>query len=378
MSDHFDTEDSRTDICDLYIFRSPSGGDRSVMILDINPDASALEVSFDPAASYELKIDTDGDLEADVAFHVLFAASPDGQGTATVHRATGAAARGTGAIGETVITDAHVWMDGSSEPVASNGYRFFAGLRSDPHFKDIKGFQNNFRWTGDDPVSRRNVFGIVLEVPNAALGRSPIRLWARTMTVVGDKLTQVDTAGRPGINQAFNRREADLLAYDETSPANQRALFGDKFVAFLQSLGYPDAEAHELALGFLPDVLEYDLAKPPGYPNGRRLTDDTADLLAALLTRGRITSDGRCRTVSSISSSSTHRMSNASMRSVSSPPSSRSISAAMPGGREPDSATGRNGSATPGDPSRDGAGCSPSAPMRRTRTSTRGPAWRSQ
>ena len=198
MSDHFDTEDSRTDICDLSIFRSPSGGDRSVMILDINPDASALEVSFDPAASYELKIDTDGDLEADVAFHVLFAASPDGQGTATVHRATGAAARGTGAIGETVITDAHVWMDGSSEPVASNGYRFFAGLRSDPHFKDIKGFQNNFRWTGDDPVSRRNVFGTVLEVPNAALGRSPIRLWARTMTVVGDKLTQVDTAGGPG------------------------------------------------------------------------------------------------------------------------------------------------------------------------------------
>lgn len=61
MSDHFDTEDSRTDITDLYVSPSPQGGDRSVLILDINPDASALEVSFDPAASYELKIDTDGD-----------------------------------------------------------------------------------------------------------------------------------------------------------------------------------------------------------------------------------------------------------------------------------------------------------------------------
>jgi len=292
LSDHFDSEDERTDITDLYIFPSPQGGDRSVLVLDFNPEASARNVSFDPAASYELKIDTNGDLEADVAFHVLFVISPRGHGTATVYRATGAAARATGAIGEVVIADARVSMDGSYGPAASNGYRFFAGLRSDPHFKDIKGFQNNFQFTGDDPVSRRNVFGIVLEGPNEALGPSPIRLWARTMTVVDGKVTQVDQAGRPGINNAFNGPEADRLAFDESSPANQRALFGDKFAAFLLSLGYPDAEARELALDLLPDTLEYDLSKPPGYPNGRRLTDDTADLLAALLTRGRITSDG--------------------------------------------------------------------------------------
>lgn len=292
MSDHFDAEDSRTDICDLYIFSSPADRGRSVLILDFNPDASALEFSFDPAASYELKIDTDADLEADVAFHVLFAASADSQGTATVYRATAAMARGTGVTGDVVIADARVSMDGSSEPVASNGYQFFAGLRSDPHFKDIKGFQNNFQFTGDDPVSRRNVFGIVLEVPNSALGAKAIRLWARTMTVVNGNMTQVDTAGRPGVNQAFNRSEADMLAFDETPLADQRARFGDRFVAFFQSLGYPDAEAHELAIAYLPDVLEYDLSKAPGYPNGRRLTDDTADLLAALLTRGRITSDG--------------------------------------------------------------------------------------
>ena len=294
MSDHFDTDDSRTDITDLYVFPSPLGTDRSVLILDINPDASALEVSFDPAASYELKIDTDGDLEADVAFHVLFAAaaSSDGEATATVYRATAGAARGTGAVGEGVIADARVSMDGSAGFIASNGYRFFAGLRSDPHFKDVKGFQNDFQFTGDDPVAKRNVFGIVLEVPNAALGAAPIRLWARAMTPVHGKLTQVDQAGRPGVNNAFNGPEADRLAFNETPPADQRAQFLDKFVVFLRSLGYPDAEASELALGFLPDVLEYDPSNPPGYPNGRRLTDDTADLLAALLTRGRVTSDG--------------------------------------------------------------------------------------
>ena len=131
MSDHFDTEDSRTDITDLYVFPSPQGGGRSVLVLDINPDASTLEVSFDPAASYELKIDTDGDLEADVAFHILFASSAHGEATATVYKALGAAARETGAVGEAVIADAPVSMNGSSGFAASNGYRFFAGLRSD-------------------------------------------------------------------------------------------------------------------------------------------------------------------------------------------------------------------------------------------------------
>jgi hypothetical protein len=292
LSDHFDTEDSRTDITDLYVFSSPIGADRSVLILDINPDASALEVSFDPAASYELKIDTDGDLEADVAFHVLFASSSDGEATATVYRATASSARGTGAVGEEVVAGARVSMDGSAGFIASNGYRFFAGLRSDPHFKDVKGFQNNFQFTGDDPVAKRNVFGIVLEVPNASLGRWPIRVWARTMTVVDGEVTQVDQAGRPGVNNAFNGPEADRLAFNETPPRDQRAHFLEKFVAFFESLGYPNAEAGELALGFLPDMLEYDPSKPPAYPNGRRLTDDTADLLAALLTRGRVTSDG--------------------------------------------------------------------------------------
>jgi hypothetical protein len=292
VSDHFDTEDSRTDLTDLYLFPSTSDGDRTVLILDINPDASALEIPFDPAASYEVKIDIDGDLQPEIAFHVLFAASADGDATANVYRATGAAARGTGAIGERVVADASVSMDGSSGFADSNGYRFFAGLRSDPHFKDVKGFQNDFHFTGDDPVAKRNVFGIVLEVPNAALGAAPIHVWARAMAPVHGKVTQVDQAGRPGINNTFNEPEPDRLEFNETPPANQRARFGNRFLAFLLSLGYPDSEARELTLGFLPDVLEYDPSKLPGYPNGRRLTDDTADLLAALLTRGRITSDG--------------------------------------------------------------------------------------
>ena len=291
LSDHFDAEDSRTDLTDLYVFRSPDRLDRSVLILDFNPDATAAEVSFDPAASYEIKIDTNGDLEADVAFHVLFEVAADEEARATVYRATGAAARGTGRVGEAIVVGARVLKDGSALTTVSTQYRFFAGLRSDPHFKDVHGFRNNFQFTGDDPVARRNVFGVALEVPNEALGGASVRLWARAMTLIDGKMQQVDQAGRPGINNTFNEPEADRLAFDESQPADQWDRFGDRFIAHLESLGYPPDEAHQRARGLLPDMLDYRLAEPAGYPNGRRLTDDTADVLLSLLTRGRITSD---------------------------------------------------------------------------------------
>ena len=290
MSDHFDSDDSRTDLTDLYAFPAPGRPDRSVVILNFNPEPTGDEPGVDPAASYELKVDTDGDLEADVAFHVLFTSAMEG--TATVRRVTGLAARGTGAIGEVVVADAPFCTAQAAQIAESGGYRFFAGIRSDPHFKDILGFRNNFQFTGHDPVATRNVIGIALEVPNAVLGLdSPLRIWGRTMAPVNGEIVMVDQAGRPGTNNAFNGPVEDRLEFDATPPSEQLARFGDRFLAFLRSLGYSDAEATALLPSYLPDVLGYDPSQPAGYPNGRRLTDDTADLLAALLTRGRITSD---------------------------------------------------------------------------------------
>jgi uncharacterized protein DUF4331 len=292
MSDHFDAEDSRTDITDLYAFPSPGRSDHSVLILDVNPEPTAAALNFDPAASYELKVDTDGDLEADIAFHVLFTPTSGTEATATLYRATGEDACGTGAVGEIVIADAPMSI-GESAPIAeSGGYRLFTGIRSDPHFKDIQGFRNGFQFTGHDPVAERNVIGIVLEVPNADLGApGPMRIWGRTMARVDDEVVTVDQAGRPGTNNAFNEPEEDRLEFDATPPSEQLTRFRDRFLAFLGSLGYSDAEAADLLPDYLPDVLSYDPSQPPGYTNGRRLTDDTADLLASLLTRGRVTSD---------------------------------------------------------------------------------------
>ena len=291
MSDHFDAANLLTDITDLYVFPAASP-DRTVLVLNVNPEASSRDVNFDPAASYELKLDTDGDSLPDIAFHVLFASS-GGESTATVYRATGGAALGTGRVGEAVIRDARIAPNGDARFARGNGCEFFAGLRSDPFFKDIEGFGNDFQFTGHDPVAERNVFGIVLEVPNDALGSGrPVRLWGRTMALVHGRVVQIDQAGRPGVNGAFNLDEADNEAFCRSSPADQRAAFGDKFVRFLRSLGYDETAAMDLGLSFLPDWLVYNPGEPAGYPNGRRLTDDVADLLAALLTKGRITSDG--------------------------------------------------------------------------------------
>ena len=291
MSDHFDGSDLRTDITDLYVFPAVEP-DRRVLVLCVNPEASPDGENVDALASYELKLDTDGDALADVAFHVVFSTGGGGS-SATVYRSTGDDARAAGPVGIPIVRDAAVSTPPDVRIAEMSDCRFFAGLRSDPHFKDIVGFRNNFEFTGHDPVADRNVFGIVLEVPDALVGPAdPVRLWARTMAPDDGELVQMDQAGRPGINNAFNLDEQDNEAFCRSSPEHQAAQFGHKFTRFLRSIDYDATEAAALLPDLLPDWLVYDRRAEARYPNGRRLTDDTADLLAALLTKGRITSDG--------------------------------------------------------------------------------------
>jgi len=261
-----------------------------VVILNVNPEPSPGAQNLDPAAGYEIKIDTDGDLEADIAYHVAVAEARDGGLSAALWRATGMPARGSGAAGSMVA--AATVSDDERAAIADSGqHRFFIGMRSDPHFKDVLGFRNDFQFTGDDPVAKRNVVGIAIEAPTALIAPGPVQVWGRTVKTAHGQATIVDQAGRPGTNNAFNDTEEDVLEFDATPPTDQVARFGERFRRFLASLGYGDAEVEALLPEYLPDVLGYDPSWPPGYPNGRRLTDDTGDLLVALLTKGRITSD---------------------------------------------------------------------------------------
>ncbi|HEX8993043.1 MAG TPA: DUF4331 family protein [Anaerolineales bacterium] len=291
MADHFDAvQDPRHDITDLYIFQKPGDSSRSVLILDVNPAAPSLATAFDPEASYEFKIDTNADAHAEVAFHVLFTASGEGQQIATVYRASGEAAHDSGRVGEVIIHHAPVSFDLETRVTTEGAYRFYAGLRSDPFFVEPEGFANNFQFTGHDSNLDKNVFGIVLEVPSESLGSNPsIGIWARTMALLHGTLHQMDEMAR-GSN-FFNLTEEDKHRFNGTPPSQQRAIFLAKFVAVFQGFGYGEAEATRLALGYVPSILHYDYTSAAGYPNGRKLEDDIADEAVSVMTRGRINTD---------------------------------------------------------------------------------------
>jgi hypothetical protein len=286
---HNDTPnlDPRTDITDLYVFQKPGDPSKSILILNVNPEAPTRANAFDHQASYELKIDMNGDFESEIAFHVLFSPPDEDQQTATVYRALGEAARGAGPVGEAIIELAPVSLGGEAFITTSGDYRFFAGLRSEPFFADPDGFVNNMQWTGHDYWGGKNIFGIVLEVPNSALGSHPrIGIWGRTMTEVHGTFTSVNQMGRPGTN--VFRQGADT---NTTPPAHQQERFTSQYVAMFKTFGYTEIEATSLALEWLPDVLPYDYTSAAGYPNGRQLADDIVDNVVKIMTQGKMKDD---------------------------------------------------------------------------------------
>ena len=299
MSDHFDLLDFQApdasmaalDITGLYVFQAPADPTRTVLILAVNP--FALGPVFDPAAAYRIDVDTDGDLVADLAFSVVFSRPDQGRQSATVRRAAGIDARSAGGSGEVIFdaVPASTWT--SVEIVESARYRFFAGPRSDPFFADAEGLFNGYRFTGTDSFSDKDVFAIALELPNEDLGPGPIAVWGRTILRTNGHAAQVDRTGGANLMNFLTYGAPDeVKPYREAEPADDRARFGRRYAAILEGLGYPADDARVAVDGLLPDVLHYDHRRPAEFPNGRRLSDDLADLAVSLMTRGSVSADG--------------------------------------------------------------------------------------
>ena len=279
--------DPRTDIADLFVFQNPQDPARSILILNVNPEAPTRADTFDPQASYELKIDTGGDFEAEIAFHVLFTTLENGGQTATLYRATDVAARGTGPVGEIIIQDAPISFAQEAKITTRGAYRFYGGLRSEPFFADPDGFVDNMRWTSKDGWAGKNIFGIVLDVPNSDLGPQPqLGIWGRTMALVHGVLSPVNQMGRPGNNVL--RQGADT---NTIPPVQQREDFFSQYLATFKTFGYSDTDANRLTLEWLPDILPYNYLNADGYPNGRKLTDDIVDSLVEIMTLGKMKDD---------------------------------------------------------------------------------------
>src|SRR5580700_10273617 len=100
---------ARLDLTDLYAFPTPGDAGKSILIMNVHPsavvDPPGLTTAepFATEALYELKIDTDSDAVADIAYRVRFSSSESGSQTATLCRVEGAQAAGTGDGGQVVV-----------------------------------------------------------------------------------------------------------------------------------------------------------------------------------------------------------------------------------------------------------------------------------
>jgi hypothetical protein len=310
MSNHFTglslgppLGDQRLDLCDLYAFTSPADPERTVLILNANPNADALH----PDAIYRLAVDNDGDLLNDIAFSYVFSEPRDGKQTVGVYMATGEQAREVEAVGEKIFSDVPVSFVGDQPHTATSGdITFFAGARSDAFFFDFDGIKNLFDtsggrnftalhlpgespWTGVDSNTEANVFSIVIELPTSQLGGNPdIRIWGRCSVRSDGELEHVDRAGHPSVSSFFNTDDTKL-EYNASEPVNDKARWTDMFVHLMgHTGGYTEEEAGAAIdeEGTLPDMLHFDASKPAKYPNGRVFADDVINYRLAFLTKG--------------------------------------------------------------------------------------------
>jgi Domain of unknown function (DUF4331) len=288
--------DARLDLTDLYAFPKPGDAGKSILIMNVhpavgvNPPGPTTDEPFATEAVYELKIDTDGDLVANIAYRVRFSSAAGGAQTATLRRVEGAQAAGTGDDGQTIIEAAPVSTGREARVTDAGDYRLFAGWRSDSFFFDTMGALNNLQFTGDDFFADKDVCSIVLEVPNSALGSGKLGLWHRTVDGRGGKWVQADRGALPSQSNFLTGDEKG--AYVAAEPKDDT-----RFVpVFAHSLehtgGYTPEEATRAARTLLPDILRYDPKRPASYPdNGRTLSDDVVDGFLSILTNGKVTGD---------------------------------------------------------------------------------------
>jgi Domain of unknown function (DUF4331) len=289
--------DARLDLTDLYAFPKPGGAGKSILIMNVhpssgfNPPGPTRQDPFASDALYEIKIDTDGDAVADIAYRIRFSPFTGGAQTATLRRVEGAQAAGTDDAGQIIVEGAPVSLDLEARVTEAGDHRFFAGWRGDPFFFDVQGALNNFQFTGKDYFTDKNVCSIVLEVPNSALRTKEVGLWARTLDGASGRWVRADRGARP--SQAVFLPGDERNAYLTAAPADD-ARFIAVFAHSLEHIGgYSLEEARRVAATLLPDIVRFDPTRAASYPkNGRALTDDVLDYFLSIITNGRVTTDG--------------------------------------------------------------------------------------
>ncbi len=291
-ADHLDAPivqtDGRLDINDVYAF---TNGDNTVLAMTVNPAAGVLSptsLRSVPGSRYEFAIDNDGDYVEDIVLK-LRADRPRRSGAQRVNLFwedvdSGAQRRIAAGLNERNL-------------MLRGGGHLYVGLRDDPFFFDLQAFRDVVGGAGGsrtfcdadtvDFFEGFNATAIVIEIPSSMLvgDTSTINVWARTIN--GQQV--FDRMAKPALNTVFIA-SADKNAYNATAPADDLAMWGDRFDAVLKLFGgYDDATADVITGLLLPDVLTLDTTSTAGFVgtlNGRQLPEDVIDFELTVVTGG--------------------------------------------------------------------------------------------
>jgi len=256
----------------------------------LNPQGPTTTEPFATEALYELRVDTNGDMVADIAYRTRFSRSDNGAMTATMRRAEGSMVAVMGEEGKVIFQGAPVSIGREAQVTESGAYRLFTGWRSDPFFFDVEGAQNKMQFTGKDFFADKDVCSITLELPVSDIGGGVrVNLWHRSLIMANGGWTQADRGARP--TQTPFMTDAEKDAYLGGEPA-QDERFVPMFAHVLENTGgYTPERAQVAARSLLPDVLPYDPTKRAAYPaNGRTPMDDSKDVFLTVF-NGRMTWD---------------------------------------------------------------------------------------
>jgi hypothetical protein len=331
-ADHGDApnidNDGGADIADVFAFLDPNDNTKVVIIGTahgfIVPGEAGNFAAFDPNIKYRFYLEQTGDAKPDAFIDVTFSERTGGTNpqTATIRLPD----KKTFTAPTTPVTFAATANPQTITTDPTSGVKFFAGEVDDPFFFDIPAFQRfvasvkagtpdpSVFSRGRDTFAGYNVMGIAMEFPialvrgkadNNILGVEFVTL-RRTQTPgkKGDIRTsgsfkQVDRMGNPAVNVALIPF-ADKSAFNGGTPVDDaKGKFANDIINTLKSFGTDQAHIDALAAVAVTkgDYLHLDLRIPnsgpeggtnpqAAFPNGRRLADDTIDILLTIINNG--------------------------------------------------------------------------------------------
>jgi hypothetical protein len=344
--------DSGADIADIFLFLDPNDNTRVTIIGTFHgfivPSEAVNFGAFDENILYRFSLETTGDAKPDAFIDITF--SPRvGVGTApqtaTVKLPIGGR-RGTTFTAPTTPQTLNATPTTRAITDGPEGVKFFAGPADDPFFFDIPGF-NRFTASvtggspnpallqrGRDSFAGYNLLAIALSIPRDLIRGDPtnntigafVSTSRRTENPRKDgtvrsvgRFRQVDRQGNPAVNVVlipFSRKTEHNGGTPQDDAAGK---FADSIVATLTALGTNQTNIQTLADvaitrgdylhlnlnvpntgpgGGGPAIVAPNPPSPPdasrltdpaGFPNGRRLRDDTVDILTHIVTNQTIT-----------------------------------------------------------------------------------------